>query len=147
VVSLVERAQAQFNEEEAKKLQKKIAQNKFDFEDFMGQLQQIKKMGNLKDLVSMIPGMGKALKDIDISDDAFKHIEAIIQSMTIEERKNPDILNGSRRRRIAMGSGNDIAEVNKLLKQFEDTRKMMRMMGDKTQMMKMMKNMPNMGRR
>jgi signal recognition particle subunit SRP54 len=113
----------------------------------MGQLQQIKKMGNLKDLVSMIPGMGKALKDIDISDDAFKHIEAIIQSMTIEERKNPDILNGSRRRRIAMGSGNDIAEVNKLLKQFEDTRKMMRMMGDKTQMMKMMKNMPNMGRR
>jgi len=146
VISLVERAQAQFNEEEAKKIQKKIAQNKFDFEDFMSQLQQIKQMGNIKDLVAMIPGMNKLMKDIDVSDDAFKSIEAIIHSMTLAERKNPDLLNGSRRRRIAMGSGTDIAEVNRLLKQFEDTRKMMRMMNDKTQMSKLMKSMPGLGK-
>jgi len=146
VISLVEREQAQFNEEEEKKIQKKIAQNKFDFEDFMSQLQQIKQMGNIKDLVAMIPGMNKLMKDIDVSDDAFKSIEAIIHSMTLAERKNPDLLNGSRRRRIAMGSGTDIAEVNRLLKQFEDTRKMMRMMNDKTQMSKLMKSMPGLGK-
>jgi signal recognition particle subunit SRP54 len=146
VVSLVERAQAQFNEEEARKLQKKIAQNKFDFEDFMSQLQQIKKMGSLKELVSMIPGIGKALKDVDISDDAFKHVEAIIQSMTPKERKNPDIINGSRRRRIALGSGTSITEVNKLIKQFEDTRKLMRLMNDKSQMAKLMKGVPGLGK-
>jgi signal recognition particle subunit SRP54 len=143
VISLVERAQEQFNEEEARKLSKKIAKNQFDFNDFLGQLQQIKKMGNLKDLVSMIPGVGKAMKDAEINDDAFKGIEAIIGSMTPKERTNPDLINGSRRQRIAKGSGQSIQEVNKLLKQFEDTRKMMRMMGDKNQMAKLMKNMPN----
>jgi len=127
IVSLVERAQEQFDEEEAKRLQKKIAKNQFDFNDFLGQIQQIKKMGNLKDLASMIPGVGKALKDVEIDDDAFKGIEAIIYSMTQEERTNPSILNGSRRQRIAKGSGTTIQEVNRLLKQFEDTRKMMRM--------------------
>ena len=147
VVSLVERAQEQFDAEEAKKLQKKIAKNQFDFNDFLGQLQQIKKMGNIKDLVGMIPGVGKALKDVDINDDAFKHIEAIIYSMTPQERANPDLLSGSRKKRIAKGCGRDIQEINKLLKQFEDTRKMMRMMSDKNSMMKMMKNMPAMGRR
>ena len=125
IVSLVEKAKEQYDEEEAKKLQKKIAKNQFDFNDFLNQIEQIKKMGNLKDLASMIPGVGKALKDVDIDDNAFKGIEAIIKSMTPEERANPDILNASRRQRIAKGSGNDIAEVNRLLKQFADTRKMM----------------------
>ncbi|MFO0358062.1 MAG: signal recognition particle protein [Sphingobacteriaceae bacterium] len=144
VVTLVERAQEQFNEEEARKLSKKIASNKFDFNDFIAQLQQIKKMGNLKDLVGMIPGVGKAIKDVDINDDAFKGIEAIISSMTPEERSKPEILNGARRQRIAKGSGQGITEVNKLLKQFEETRKMMRMMNDKNAMMKLMRNMPKM---
>lgn len=144
VVTLVERAQEQFNEEEARKLSKKIASNKFDFNDFMAQLQQIKKMGNIKDLVGMIPGVGKAVKDMDINDDAFKGIEAIINAMTPEERSKPEILNGSRRQRIAKGSGQGVTEVNKLLKQFEETRKMMRMMNDKNAMMKLMRNMPKM---
>ena len=126
IVSLVERAQEQYDEEEAKRLQKKIAKNQFDFNDFLSQIHQIKKMGNLKELASMIPGVGKAIKDIDIDDNAFKSIEAIIYSMTPEERKNPAILNGSRRQRIAKGSGTSIQEVNKLLKQFDETRKMMR---------------------
>ena len=145
VVTLVERAQEQYNEEEAKKLQKKIAKNQFDFNDFISQLQQIKKMGNMKDLVSMIPGVGKALKDVEINDDAFKGIEAIIGSMTPFEREHPETLNGSRRQRIAKGSGNSVNEVNKLIKQFDETRKMMRMMGDKKNMMKMMGQMRNMG--
>ena len=145
VVTLVERAQEQYNEEEAKKLQKKIAKNQFDFNDFVGQLQQIKKMGNMKDLVSMIPGVGKALKDVDIKDDAFKGIEAIVSSMTPFEREHPETLNGSRRQRIASGSGTSVTEVNKLIKQFDETRKMMRMMGDKKNMMKMMGQMKNMG--
>ena len=127
VVSLVERAQMQYDEEEAKRLAKKIKKNKFDFEDFMGQIQQIKKMGNLKDLASMIPGVGKAIKDVDIDDDAFKGIEAIINSMTPKERQNPDIINQSRRQRIAKGSGTKIEDVNRLMKQFEQTRKMMKM--------------------
>ena len=127
VVSLVERAQQQFDEEEAKRLEKKIRKNKFDFDDFMGQIQQIKKMGNIKDLASMIPGMGKALKDVDIDDNAFKSIEAIIQSMTPKERANPDIINQSRKLRIAKGSGTKIEEVNRLMKQFDQTRKMMKM--------------------
>jgi len=147
VVSLVEKAQEQFSEEEARKLQKKIAKNQFDFNDFLSQLQQIKKMGNLKDLVGMIPGVGKSLKDVDIKDDAFKGIEAIIFSMTPKERINPDLINGSRRKRIAEGSGTNIQEVNKLIKQFEDTRKMMKMMGNKEQMAKMMRSMPQGGRR
>lgn len=142
VVTLVERAQEQFNEEEARKLNKKIASNKFDFNDFLGQLHQIKKMGNIKDLVGMIPGVGKAVKDMDIDDNAFKGIEAIILSMTPEERSKPELLNGSRRQRVAKGSGQGIQEVNKLLKQFEDTRKMMRMMNDKNAMSKLMRNMP-----
>ncbi len=125
--SFVEKAQAQFDEEEAAKLQKKLAKNQFDFNDFMAQIQQIKKMGNLKDLMTMIPGMGKMVKDMDIDDDAFKSIEVIIQSMTPQERANPDIINGSRRKRIAKGSGSDIQDVNRLIKQFEDTRKMMKM--------------------
>ena len=127
IVSLVERAQEQYDEEEAKRLQKKIQKNQFDFDDFLGQIQQIKKMGNLKDLASMIPGVGKAIKDIDIDDNAFKSIEAIIYSMTPEERKRPEILNGSRRMRIAKGSGTNIQELNRLLKQFDQTRKMMKM--------------------
>jgi signal recognition particle subunit SRP54 len=142
VVTLVERAQEQFNEEEARKLNKKIANNKFDFNDFLNQLHQIKKMGNIKDLVGMIPGMGKAVKDMDINDNAFKGIEAIIFSMTPEERSKPELINGSRRQRLAKGSGQGIQEVNKLLKQFEDTRKMMRMMNDKNAMSKMMRNIP-----
>ena len=142
VVTLVERAQEQFNEEEARKLSKKIAKNQFDFNDFLSQLQQIKKMGNIKDLVGMIPGVGKAMKDAEINDDAFKGIEAIIGSMTPKERIQPEILNGSRRQRISKGSGQSIQEVNKLLKQFEDTRKMMRMMGDKNKMAQLMKSMP-----
>ena len=127
IVSLVERAQEQYDEEEAKRLQKKIQKNQFDFNDFLGQIQQIKKMGNLKELASMIPGVGKAIKDIDIDDNAFKSIEAIIYSMTPEERTRPEILNGSRRNRIAKGSGTSIQEVNRLLKQFDQTRKMMKM--------------------
>lgn len=142
VVTLVERAQEQFSEEEARKLNKKIATNKFDFNDFLNQLHQIKKMGNIKDLVGMIPGMGKAVKDMDIDENAFKGIEAIIFSMTPEERSKPELINGSRRQRVAKGSGQGIQEVNKLLKQFEDTRKMMRMMNDKNAMAKMMRAMP-----
>ena len=128
IVSLVERAQEQYDEEEAKRLQKKIAKNQFDLNDFISQIQQIKKMGNLKELASMIPGVGKALKDVDIDDNAFKSIEAIIYSMTPAERSNPAILTGSRRQRIAKGSGTSIQEVNKLIKQFDETRKMMRML-------------------
>ncbi|MBZ4651813.1 MAG: ffh [Proteiniphilum sp.] len=128
IVSLVEKAQEQYDEEEARRLQKKIAKNQFDFNDFIAQIQQIKKMGNLKDLASMIPGVGKQIKDLDIDDDAFKGIEAIIRSMTPAERSNPEILNGSRRARIARGSGTNVQEVNKLIKQFDETRKMMRTM-------------------
>jgi len=144
VVSLVERAQEQFDAEEARKLQKKIAKNEFNFNDFFQQIQQIKKMGSVKDLMGMVPGMGKMMKNVDIDDDAFKPIEAIVMSMTPAERENPNLLDGSRRKRIARGSGNDIAEVNKLIKQFEDTRKMMRMMGNKQQMANMMKQMKGM---
>ena len=125
--SFVETAQAQFDEEEAAKLQKKLAKNQFDFNDFLNQIQQIKKMGNVKELMGMIPGMGKAVRDLDIDDNAFKSVEAIIFSMTPEERQNPDIINGSRKKRIANGSGTDIQEVNRLVKQFYDTRKMMKM--------------------
>lgn len=128
VVSLVERAQEQFDLEEAKRLQKKIAKNKFDFNDFLGQIQQIKKMGNIKELAGMIPGVGKAIKDIDIDDNAFKGIEAIIYSMTPKERTNPEILNVSRKQRIAKGSGTNIQEVNRLIKQFEQMRKMMKLL-------------------
>ena len=128
IVSLVEKAQEQYNEEEARRLQKRIAKNQFDFDDFLSQIHQIKKMGNLKDLASMIPGVGKAMKDIDIDDNAFKNIESIIYSMTPYERRNPLVLNGSRRARIAKGSGTSIQEVNKLMKQFDQTRKMMKMM-------------------
>jgi signal recognition particle subunit SRP54 len=131
IVSLVEKAQEQFDEEEARRLQRKIAKNQFDFNDFLSQIQQIKKMGNLKDLASMIPGVGKAVKDLDIDDDAFKGIEAIICSMTPAERTSPDVMNGSRRARIAKGSGTSPQDVNKLLKQFEETRKMMKMMTTK----------------
>ncbi len=145
VVSLVEKAQEQFDEEKARKLQKKIQKNQFNFNDFMEQLQQIKKMGNIKDLMGMIPGMGKAMKGVEIEDDAFKHIEAIIQSMTPAERENPSLLNGSRKKRIAKGSGQSIQEVNKLIKQFDDTRKMMKMMGNKKNMMKMMSQFKGMG--
>ncbi len=144
VISLVERAQEQFNEEEARKLQKRIQKDQFDFNDFLGQIQQIKKMGNVKDLMGMIPGMGKAMKDVDIQDDAFKHIEAIIYSMTPKERANPSLINGSRKNRIAKGSGTNIVEVNKLLKQFDDTKKMMKMMSNPKNMMGMMKQMRNM---
>jgi signal recognition particle subunit SRP54 len=144
VVSLVERAQEQFNEEEARKLQKRIQKDQFDFNDFLGQIQQIKKMGNVKDLMGMIPGMGKAVKDVDIQDDAFKHIEAIIYSMTPKERANPSLMNTQRKTRIAKGSGTNIQEVNKLLKQFEDTKKMMKMMSNPKNMMGMMKQMKGM---
>jgi signal recognition particle subunit SRP54 len=144
VVSLVERAQEQFDEEEAKKLQRRIQKDQFDFNDFLGQIQQIKKMGNVKDLMGMIPGMGKAVKDVDIQDDAFKHIEAIIFSMTPQERANPGLMNGQRKTRIAKGSGTNIQEVNKLLKQFEDTKKMMKMMSNPKNMMGMMRQMKNM---
>ena len=145
VVSLVERAQEQFDEEAAKKLQRKIQKNQFNFHDFYDQLQQIKKMGNVKDLMGMIPGMGKAMKDVEIEDDAFKGIEAIIQSMTPAEKDKPEILNGSRRKRIAKGSGTTIQDVNKLIKQFEDTRKMMKMMSNKKNMMNMMRQMKGAG--
>jgi len=144
VVSLVERAQEQFNEEEARKLQKRIQKDQFDFNDFLAQLQQVKKMGNVKDLVGMIPGMGKAVKDADIQDDAFKYLEAIIQSMTPKERANPDVINGQRKLRIAKGSGTNIQEVNKLMKQFGDTKKMMKMMSNPKNMMEMMKQMKGM---
>lgn len=150
VVSLVERAQQQFDEKKAAELQKKIRKNKFDFNDFLGQIQQIKKMGNIKDLMGMIPGVGKMMKNIEVEDDAFKGIEAIIHSMTPFERENPDTINPSRRQRIAKGSGTDIAEVNKLIKQFEDMRKVMKQFSDPSAMAKMqrmMKNMPGgMGR-
>ncbi len=127
VVSLVERAQEQFDEEQARRLKKKLVKNQFNFNDFIQQIQQVKKMGNLKDLASMIPGMGKMLKDVDIPDDAFKQVEAIIGSMTPEEREKPEIINARRRERIAKGSGTTMADVNRLMKQFEDTRKMMKM--------------------
>ncbi len=144
IVSLVEKAQDQFDAEEAIKLQRKMAKNQFTFNDFLSQLQQIKKMGNIKDLMGMIPGMGKAMKDVDIDDDAFKNIEAIIKSMTPDERDNPALMNGSRRKRIAEGSGTTIQEVNQLLKQFEEMRKMMKMFsgGGGKNAMRMMKNMP-----
>lgn len=145
VVSLVERAQEQFDEEEARKLQKKIMKDQFDFNDFLAQLQQIKKMGNVRDLMGMIPGMGKAIKDIDVPDDAFKGIEAIILSMTPKERANPGLLNTSRKNRIAKGSGTNIQEVNKLIKQFEDMRKMMKMMSNPRNMMGMMNKLKGMG--
>jgi signal recognition particle subunit SRP54 len=145
VISLVEKAQENFSEEEARKLQRKIEKNQFDLNDFLGQLQQIKKMGNVKDLMGMVPGMGKAMKDVDIKEDAFKHIEAIILSMTPQERTNPAILNGQRKNRIAKGSGLNVVEVNKLLKQFEDTRKMMKMMSNPKNMMGMMSKLKGMG--
>jgi signal recognition particle subunit SRP54 len=135
ITTLVEKAQAQFNEESAKKLEKKIKKNQFDFQDFMDQMQQIKKMGNLKDLMGMIPGMGKAMKNIDINEDAFKGIEAIIQSMTPEERTRPDLINPSRKERIAKGCGKNLQEINAFLKQFEQMK----------QTMKMMNNMPSGG--
>ncbi|MCB0787194.1 MAG: signal recognition particle protein, partial [Flavobacteriales bacterium] len=141
VVSLVERAQEQFDEEQARKLQKKIAKDQFGFDDFLEQVQQIKKMGNMKDLLGMVPGMGKAIKGLDIPDDAFKGIEAMINSMTPEERRDPELINGSRRQRIASGSGTTVTEVNKLLKQFGETRKMMKLMGDKKKMANMMRQM------
>ncbi|MEN8768920.1 MAG: signal recognition particle protein [Candidatus Arcticimaribacter sp.] len=143
VVSLVERAQQQFDEEEARKINKKIAKNQFGFDDFLSQIQQVKKMGNMKDLMGMIPGMGKALKGVDIDDDAFKHIEAIIGSMTPKERAQPDLLNMSRKKRIARGAGRDINEVNQMIKQFHQMSKMMKMMqgGKGRQMMQMMQNM------
>jgi len=145
IVSLVEKAQEQFDVDEARKLQSKLAKNQFGFNDFLTQIHQIKKMGNLKDLAAMIPGMGKAMKNIDIDDDAFKHIEAIIYSMTPAERENPALLNGTRRKRIADGSGTNIQEVNRLIKQFDETRRMMRMVSQGKNLGRMMKNMP--GRR
>ena len=146
IVSLVEKAQEQFDTVEAQKLQQKIAKNQFNFNDFLSQIKQIKKMGNIKDLMSMIPGMGKAIKNLDIDDDAFKEVEAIILSMTPKEREDPKILNGTRRKRIALGSGTDIQEVNRLVKQFEETRKMMSMMakGGSKNMMQMMQRMKGM---
>ena len=144
VVSLVEKAQEQFDEKEAKKLQRKILKNQFDFNDFLSQLQQIKKMGNVKDLMGMIPGMGKAMKDTDIPEDAFKGVEAIIHSMTIKERADPSLLNSSRRTRIAKGSGTTVQDVNKLIKQFDEMRKMMKMMSNPRAMSGMMSQMKNM---
>ncbi|MAN26183.1 MULTISPECIES: signal recognition particle protein [Mesonia] len=143
VVSLVERAQEQYDEEEARKLQKKIAKNQFGFDDFLNQIQQVKKMGNMKDLIGMIPGAGKAMKDIDIDDDAFKHIEAIIHSMTPEERSTPSLINASRKQRIGKGSGTSVTQVNQLLKQFDQMSKMMKMMqgGGGKKMMQMMRGM------
>lgn len=149
IVELAKRAQEIYDQKEAERLQEKIKKNKFDFDDFMNQIQQIKKMGNIKDLAAMIPGVGKAVKDLDIDNSAFKGIEAIINSMTPAERANPDIIKGTRRQRIANGSGTSLQEVNKLLKQFEETRKMMRMATNMKNPMKMMKQMRNMpgGRR
>ena len=144
VVSLVERAQEQFDEQEARKIQKKIAKNQFGFDDFLSQIQQVKKMGNMKDLMGMIPGVGKAMKNVDIDDDAFKYIEAIIGSMTPKERSEPALLNHSRKNRIAKGAGRKVEEVNQLIKQFNQMSKMMKMMqgGGGKKMMQMMKNMP-----
>jgi signal recognition particle subunit SRP54 len=150
VVTLVEKAQEQFDEEEAKKLQKKLIKDQFTLSDFYDQIQQIKKMGNIKDLASMLPGLGKALRDVDIDNSAFKSVEAIILSMTPFERENPHVINGSRRKRIADGSGTTIVEVNRLLKQFEDTRKVMKMMaggGIKGKAMNAMRAMNGMKRR
>jgi signal recognition particle subunit SRP54 len=144
IVSLVEKAQEQFDVDEARKLQKKIAKNQFNFNDFLSQIQQIKKMGNLKDLAGMIPGVGKSLKNLDIDDDAFKSIEAIIHSMTPQERENPTLLNGSRRKRIAAGSGTNVTDINRLLKQFDETRKMMKMMSSGKNMNRMMAGMNSM---
>jgi signal recognition particle subunit SRP54 len=140
IKTLVEKAQEQYDAEQARKLQEKIAKQQFDFEDFLGQIKQIKKMGNFKDLVAMIPGIGKAMKDIDIDDDAFKSIEAIIYSMTPEERHNPAVLNGSRRARIAKGSGTSVQEVNQLIKQFTQMKKMMKTMTTMQGRKKKMKN-------
>jgi signal recognition particle subunit SRP54 len=147
IVSLVEKAQEQFDQVEARKLQKKIAKNQFNFDDFLSQIQQIKKMGNIKDLAGMIPGVGKALKNLDMDDDAFKGIEAIIHSMTPEERSNPAVLNGNRRKRIAGGSGASIQEVNRLVKQFDETRRMMKKMSGGKNMASLMGNMPKGGMR
>ena len=146
IVSLVEKAQEQFDAEEAARLQKKIQKNQFSFNDFYQQIQQIKKMGNMKDLLGMIPGVGKAVRDIDISNDSFKQIEAIIQSMTMQERENPAILSGSRRNRIAKGSGTTIQDVNRLIKQFDEMRKMMKVFSNKDQAARLMRNMPKMPR-
>jgi signal recognition particle subunit SRP54 len=144
VVSLVERAQEQFDEQEARKIQKKIAKNQFGFDDFLSQIQQVKKMGNMKDLMGMIPGAGKMMKGVEVDDDAFKYIEAIIHSMTPEERTKPTLLNASRKKRICSGSGTTIQQVNQLMKQFDQMSKMMKMMqgGGGKKMMQMMKNMP-----
>jgi signal recognition particle subunit SRP54 len=147
IVSLVEKAQEQYDAEEVRKMQKKIAKNQFDFNDFISQVQQIKKMGNLKELASMIPGVGKTLKNLDIDDDAFKGLEAIIQSMTPEERENPAIINGSRRKRIASGSGTNIQEVNRLIKQFDETRRMMRMVQSGKNLARSMSGMPQFRKR
>jgi signal recognition particle subunit SRP54 len=143
VVTLVERAQEQFDEVEAERLTKKIRKNQFDFEDFLGQLQTIKKMGNIKDLLGMIPGVGKQIKDMDVDENAFKHVEAIIQSMTIEERRNPQLMNGSRRKRIAGGSGTSVQEVNQLLKQFVEMKAMMKTMGKMAGDGRKLQNLPN----
>ena len=140
IISFVEKAQEQFNEEEARRITKKLAKNQFDYNDFLNQIQQVKKMGNIKDLASMIPGVGKMVKNMDINENAFKSIEGIIHSMTPEERLNPSLINGSRRMRIAKGSGNDIQEVNRIIKQFEETRKMMKIMNDKKKVKNMMQN-------
>jgi len=142
VISLVERAQQQFDEKEAAELQKKIRKNKFDFNDFYNQIQQIKKMGNMKDLMGMIPGVGKMMKNVEVDDDAFKNIESIILSMTPHEKENPDSINQSRRTRIAKGSGTDLQEVNRLIKQFEDMRKVMKQMSNPAAMASMMRRMP-----
>ncbi|MDD4143281.1 MAG: signal recognition particle protein [Prolixibacteraceae bacterium] len=147
IVTLVEKAQEQFDEDEARKLQKKLAKNTFNFNDFLKQINQIKKMGNLKDVVSLIPGMGKMMKNIDLDDDAFKHIEAIISSMTPDERENPALINGSRRKRIAGGSGTNVQEVNRLLKQFTETRKMMKMVSSGKNIPQIMGNMRQPGGR
>jgi len=145
VVSLVEKVQEQFDEEEARKLQKKIAKNLFNFNDFYDQIQQIKKMGNMKDLMGMVPGIGKMMKNVDVDENAFAPIEAIIKSMTPSEREMPKLLNNSRKKRIATGAGLEVVEVNKLIKQFEETSKMMKMMSNKNNMAQMMKNMPGLG--
>jgi signal recognition particle subunit SRP54 len=145
VISLVEKVQEQFDEEEARKLQKKIAKNQFNFNDFYDQIQQIKKMGNMKDLMGMVPGIGKMMKDVDVDENAFAPIEAIIKSMTPSERESPKLLNNSRKKRIAVGAGLQVVEVNKLIKQFEETSKMMKMMSNKNNMAQMMKNIPGLG--
>ena len=146
IVSLVEKAQNAYDEKQARELQRKIAKNQFNFNDFLQQIQQIQKMGNLKELASMIPGVGKAIKDIDIDDNAFKGIEAIIRSMTEQERQHPEIINGSRRKRIAKGSGTDIQEVNRLIKQFDDARKMMKAVSGIKNPMALMRGMKGMRR-